>query len=566
MGSDTIAMTVQSPGKSADSDKQTTPFKLLVADKVAEEGLDYIRGIPDSELLYKPGLSEEELAEVIGEADGMIVRSGVQVTAKVLADPGRLKAIARAGVGVDNIDISAATNKGIVVMNTAEASTISTAEHAFALMLGMCRNLGPAYKTMADGGWDRSKFVGRQLAGKTLGIVGFGRIGQTIASRALSFDMTVIAYDPFINASTMLDGRVKMYRDFEAMAPHADIFTFHVPLNDQTRGMLGKDQFSRCRKGVMVVNASRGGVVDEEALLEALESGQCERAALDVYVDEPPAEDSPLRNHPKLLTTPHLGASTKEAQQAVSIAAVDQLLAFFRGEGIKGAVNAGGLRVDLDPLQERFVDLSRRMAYVINPMITRGISNVTIDICGKKLAPASGTIERTAMCALLQWHLDDPVNLINVGQVADARDIHIRTTTEDEHRGAPELTIEIEGPASAVDKDTDPRDRVRKIVGTVQDDMRPRIVEINGYHMDMIPADEMVLILNEDQPGVIGMVGTEFGEAGVNIADMAISRRGKNALMVLKVDSTPPKALFNRLLARPGILKVSHVHLDAEPE
>ena len=542
-------------------------FRILAADKLAQEGLDYIASQPDCELVNKPGLSEDELAAIAGEHHGMIVRSGVQVTAKVLEKPGDLKVIARAGVGVDNIDLKAATDKGILVMNSAEASTISTAELAFTLMMALCRNIGPAYKTMCDGGWDRSKFTGAQLAGKTLGVVGFGRIGQTFAERALAFGMSVVAYDPFINAKTMFDGQVRMFTDFDEMVPEVDIFTFHVPLNDQTKGMMGKAQFEKARDNVRIVNAARGGVVDEAALLEAVESGKCAGAALDVYTDEPPAEDSPLRNHPKILTSPHLGASTKEAQKAVSVTAAEQLLAYLRGEGISGAVNVRGLRVDLDPAQAAFVDLASRMARVVSPMVTRGIAGVTFELQGKGLAAASGTIERTAMVELLAKHIDDPVNIINVMEVAEKRGIKVRCTSEDDasDRG-PQLAITIEGPSGAVDSDTHPKDEVRRVVGRVFDDLQPRLVEINGYHMDMVPAGAMVLIQNEDRPGMIGMVGSEFGESSVNIADMTISRRDTTALMLLKVDGIPCQEMINRLSARPGILKVATVELAEMPQ
>ena len=547
--------------------KQTpsTTFRILAADKLAQEGLDWVDAQTDAELVNKPGLSEQELADMAGDFDAMIVRSGVQVTAKILEHPGRLKVIARAGVGVDNIDLDAATAKGILVVNTAEANTITTAEHAFALLTALARNIGPAYKTMVEGGWDRSKFVGRQLAGKTLGIVGFGRIGQAVAERALAFEMNVVAYDPFFAAETAMDGRVRMFRDFNDLLPHADALTFHVPLNDQTRGMLSKDNWSRARKGVFVVNAARGGIVDETDLLEALDSGQCGGAALDVYAEEPPAEDHPLRKHPKVLLTPHLGASTKEAQQAVSVDAAKSALAYLRGEGIKGAVNAGGVRVDLDPLQQRFVDLAGRMADLLSPMITRGIASVSIELAGKELAAASGTVERTALIGLLRKHLDTPVNIISVGPLAEQRGIQVRTSTTEQAStlsgGGAQLTIEVSGPAGAVTEETPDADRKRRIVGRVYDDMQPRVVEINGYHMDMVPAGHMVLVLNEDRPGVIGLVGSMFGEAGVNIADMSISRRQHTALMVLKVDEEPPKSLLDQLRSRGGILKVAVVKL-----
>jgi len=540
----------------------TQTFKILAADKLHKEGLAWIEAQPDAELVNKPGLTEEEYAKIVGEHDAMIVRSGIKVTAKILENPGRLKVIARAGVGVDNIDLEAATAKGILVINTAEASTITTAELAFTLLMALMRNVGQAHKTMTEGGWDRGKYSGRQLAGKTLGIVGMGRIGQTVAERAMAFEMDVIGYDPFYNQETACEGRVKMVRDFADMLPLVDIISFHVPLNDQTRSMLNKDTFGKCRDGVYVVNAARGGVVDEADLIEALDSGKCAGAALDVYTSEPPVEDSPLRTHPKILHTPHLGASTAEAQQAVSVDAAQGCMTYLRGQGVKGAVNAGGLKIDLSPMQERYVDLAQRMSQLVSPMITRGICSVTIEMIGGELAAGQSMIERTALVTLLQEHLSDPVNIINVAQVAEKRGIKVRTVLADEDgpRGS-ELSIQIEGPSSAVDDKTHECDRVRRIVGRVYDDLRPRVVEINGYKMDMVPAGPMLLLQNDDRPGMIGMVGTVFGEAGVNIADMSISRRDSTALMLLKLDGEPGAEVVEAIKTKPGILKAAAVKL-----
>ena len=541
-------------------------FKILVADKLAEQGLEYLRQADDVTVEVKTGLAEQELAGIVGQYDGLMVRSGVQVTAGVLADPGHLKVIARAGVGVDNIDLEAATAKGILVMNSAEASTVSTAEHAFALMIGLARHIGPSSRRMAEGGWDRSKYVGRQLAGKTLGVIGLGRIGRTMAQRALAFDMNVVAYDPFYNAPTALDGQVRMYSAFADLLPYADVLSFHVPLNEQTRGMLNAETYALCRDGVMVVNAARGGIVDEQATLEALESGKCAGAAFDVYLSEPPPEDSPLRGHPNVLTTPHLGASTVEAQQAVSTSAAEQLLAYLRGKGIGGAVNAGDLRVDLDPLQACFVDLADRMAKLIGPMITRGISSVTIELIGQPILAAAGNIERAALVSLLSRHLTEPLNAINVNRLAEQRGIKVRTTTGGEAiAGAPQVTVEIEGPTGATDDKTDPRDHSRRIVGRVYDDMRPRVIEINGYYMDMVPAGTMLVVQNDDRPGMVGLVGTEFGKAQINIADMAISRRGSTALMLLKLDEMPNEATIEHLRSCPGILKTAVINLPTLP-
>mgnify|MGYP001450554120 CR=1 FL=1 len=538
---------------------RTEKFRILTADKLADEGVAFFNSQPDVEFVDRAGIKEDELAQIIGDFDGLIVRSGVNVTAKVLENPGRLKIVARAGVGVDNIDLAAATDKGVLVVNSAEASTITTAEHALALMFALARNIGPAYARMREGGWDRNKFQGRQLAGKTLGVVGFGRIGRTVAERALAMGMTVVAYDPFINAATSMDGKVRMFTNVLEMLPLADVLTFHVPLNDQTRNLLSAKTFPLCKKGVMIVNDSRGGVINENDLVEAINSGQVGGAALDVFEVEPLPADSPLRNHPKILITPHLGASTVEAQQAVSMDAAQSLLDYLRGKNVKGAVNAAGLRFDLDPLQMVYVDLAQRMAKLISPMITHGISSVTFELVSKLVSAAAPTIERMSLIGLLQPHMDASLNLVNVKHVAEQRGIKLQTVHSGQEKTTGQIILTVTGVP-----DADGKAEVRRIVGKVFDDYRPRVIEINRYHMDIVPAGTMVLIQNQDRPGVIGMVGTEFGQAGVNIADMAISRREDTALMVLKLDGQPPESLINRLGARPGILKIAVIQLPAE--
>lgn len=525
-------------------------IKILVGDKLASKGLDFLNSFDQVDVDVKTGLSEDELAQIIGAYDGLIVRSGVQVTAKVLEKPGKLRAIARAGVGVDNIDLAAATARGVLVMNSAEASTITTAEHAFALLMALARNIGPAYKTVTEGGWDRSKFVGTQLSGKTLGVVGFGRIGRTVAERALAFGMNVVAFDPVYNAQTALDGRVRMFKSFEKMVGECDILSFHVPLNDATRGMLNDQTFASCRDGVMVINAARGGVVDVEALIRALDAGKCGGAAIDVYESEPPADDDPLRTHPKVLATPHLGASTAEAQEAVSTDACAQMLEYLRGEGLRGAVNLGGVRMDLDPAQSRYIDLAKRMARLIGPMCEGGFSDVTVTADGESLRSIASTMERLVMVELLRTMLDVPVNVVNVKLIAEQRGIKARTTMIEEARHSPRVTVEV-APGSE-----NGGGKPGRIVGSVFADGQPRILEINGYRMDMVPAGPMLVLQNEDRPGMVGIVGGALGEAGLNIADMALSRRDGKALMVLNVDQVADAATLKQLRTKPGIVKV----------
>ncbi|MHC5114301.1 MAG: phosphoglycerate dehydrogenase [Planctomycetota bacterium] len=537
--------------------------RILIADKLAPAGARFLEHQDDVDVTVHTGMDANELPAALAEHDGVVVRSAVKITAPVLdacvaGGASRLRGIARAGVGVDNIDLDAATRHGIAVLNSASASTITTAEHAFALMIALARNIGPASRTMAEGGWDRSKFVGTQLHGKTLGVVGLGRIGQTVARRALAFGMNVIAFDPFTNAETALEGAVRMVPGFDEMVPEVDVVSFHVPFSEATANMLSTEQFARARPGLLVVNASRGGVVDEAALLAALESGTCAGAALDVYSEEPPPDDAPLRRHPNVLCTPHLGASTVEAQEAVAVAACEALLMYLRGERVVGAVNTGGLALDLTDRQRAFTDLAGRMVAMMEAASEeQRVSTVRCVIRGEGIAGRADTIGRFALAALLQRHLDDPVNVINAAVIAEQRHVDTQTVI-DSDTGDDRLAIEIEAPGSA-----------RSVEGAIFADGQPRITSLDGYPLDMVPAGNLVLITNADTPGRIGLVGGLFGEANLNIAEMVIHRRQPDAggdtiaMMILKLDEPPPANVLEALRQAPGILRVTTVTLPA---
>ena len=421
---------------------------------------------------------------------------------------------------------------------------------------------------MASGGWDRSKFTGSQLAGKTLGVVGFGRIGQTLAQRALAFGMKVVGYDPLVNADTALDGQVKLVRSFDEMLPLVDVISFHVPKTEQTSNMLSRERMTRLRKGALIVNAARGGIIDEAALLESINAGHIGGAALDVFDPEPLAKDSPLRGHPKILLTPHLGASTVEAQEAVAVDACKALLTFLRGEGLDGAVNAGGLRMDLSDRQRLFVDLSRRMiALVCAAADQLDLSAVRFTMRGESLAGRADTIARFAMAELLRCNLDDPVTMINAAMIAQQRHIDVSTTIAAD-KGEDRIAIELL-------TRTSPNRQIAtspnlKVEGAIYADDMPRITQLNGYAMDMVPAGHMVLLTNADKPGRIGLVGQLFGDAGVNIAEMVIGRRPRDpatseqiAMMILKTDGAPPPDLLAKLRRAEGILNVATLNLSA---
>jgi len=542
-------------------------MKILVGDKLAEEGLAYLKG---SGIDYdvKVGLKEDELSAAVGAYDALIVRSGAKVTAKVLTNPGNLKAIARAGVGVDNIDLEAATAKGILVLNTAEASTLSTAEHALALMMSLARKIPAAHQSLRSGELDwkkRSIFQGTQLAGKTLGVVGLGRIGRTVASRALAMEMTVVGFDPFFSAPTALDGRVKMIRDFDEFLGQIDVITFHVPGGEGTKHLLNRDRlFNKCKPNLLVINDARGEVVDEFALAEAIKAKKIGGAALDVYVVEPPAKDHPLFGCENVVMTPHLGASTDEAQTAVSVQACEAIVAYLRNGEIRGAVNAGGIKLDLPADEAPFAELARRIGALVAGLMEGGYKTITLRASGARAPKLMNTLLRLSTVELLKPHLDTPVNVINVEHLARSRGIELVQIHE------PNPPAGLVGDIVGIRAEGD-NGESHRVLGTVYADGLPRILRVDGYSMDMIPEGQMVLIVNKDQPGVIGTVGSSFGDANVNIADMVISREpgpdgAATALMLLKTDSQPPEALVNRLRARPGILRVKTLELPPRPK
>jgi D-3-phosphoglycerate dehydrogenase len=533
-------------------------MRILVADKLAEEGLEFLKQ-SGMDFDTKIGLKEDELAACIGDYDAMVVRSGVKATAKVLANPGKLKAIARAGVGVDNIDLDAATAKGILVLNTAEASTLSTAEHALALMMSLARKIPAAHASLKSGQLDwkkRSQYQGTQLAGKTLGVVGLGRIGRTVASRAIAMEMNVIGFDPYFAAPTALDGKVTMVKDFDQFLSQIDVITFHVPGGEGTKHLLNRDRlFNKCKPNLLVVNDARGEVVDEFALAEAIKEKKVGGAALDVFQTEPPVKDHPLFGLDNVVLTPHLGASTDEAQTAVSVDACKAIVAYLRNGEIRGAVNAGGVKLDLPPDEAPLAKLAARIGTLLAGYCDCGYRTITLRASGTKAPKLMNTLLRLAAVELLKPHLGEgSVNVINVEHLARQRGIELVQV----HEPAPPAGLVGDIVGVRVDG-TD--GTTHRILGTVYADGLPRVLRVDKYNMDMVPEGHMVLLQNKDQPGVIGTVGTSFGDASVNIADMVISREfdkegEATALMVIKTDTAPPDALLNRLRARPNILRV----------
>jgi D-3-phosphoglycerate dehydrogenase len=520
-------------------------LEILVADKIADEGLAILKTATDVKYTVQTKWNPGEMGEKLGQFDGVIIRSGVKITGADLAKPGRLKAIARAGVGVDNVDVEAATRAGVLVMNTPDANTITTAEQAIALMLALARKTVAGDQHLRQHKWERNQFLGVQLAGKTLGVIGFGRIGRAVAKRALGLEMKVVAHDPFFFAETALDGQVKMVKDLDSLLPECDFITVHVP-GDKTKGLIDAARIAKCRKGVRFINCARGGIIDEQALTDAVNSGHVAGAAIDVYEPEPPLPDNPLFTlGDKVVLTPHLGASTVEAQTAVSVDAVKEMLMYLRNEGIVGAVNAGGIDLNLSEPEQAYTDLVRRMAIILASVVDKGFSSITLRTNGELPKRITSTLARLGVTELLRPFLNQPVNVVNAFHLAEQRGITLRTETLGQaYQRAIQHSIELE-----VTED----DKTHTIIGTVFSDMQPRVLMIKGYWMDMVPEGPMLLIVNHDRPGMIGLVGTTLGELGINIADMTLSRKGEKALMVLKTDSLPSPETVDKLRKTPNL-------------
>ncbi len=531
-------------------------IKILIADKLAPEGATFLKAQQNVEVIENTGLTGDDLVQAVSAVDGVIVRSAVKLPEEILdkcfeTPECHLQGIARAGVGVDNIDLPTATKYGVAVMNSASASTITTAEHAFALMISLARNVANSNAVFRDGGWDRSKYVGIQLAGRTLGIVGMGRIGQAIARRSLAFGMEVLGFDPFMKETAALDGQVQMMQSFDDLIKQVDIVTFHVPRTEETTGMLGKDQFAICKDDLLVVNAARGGIVDEESLIEALDAGKCAGAAIDVYLSEPPAEDHPFRSHPKVLCTPHLGASTVEAQEAVAVNACASLLRYLQGEGLDSAVNAGGLDLELNNRQRTYVELAKRMITLLGTVATiTNTKEVTVELRGKATAGKADTIARYALVALLQHMCDEPVSIINVSAMARELGVTVSTVV-----GATDvvdsLIIKTQG------------ENEHTIEGTVHADGLPRVTNIEGRRFDMVPSGHMIALFNNDTPGMVGKVGEILGGAEVNIDEMVIGHGDKDgiAMMIIKTNTVPSDDLLAQLASVDGVSKVSSAEI-----
>jgi D-3-phosphoglycerate dehydrogenase len=511
---------------------------VLIADKLPDSCVQTLRdgGLAVS---YRPGLSPEELREAAREASGIICRSGAKITAAVLEGADSLEAICRAGVGVDNIDVEAATRKGVVVMNTPSGNTVSTAEHAFALLLGLARNIGPAYVSMREGRWDKKKFLGSQLSGSVLGVIGLGRIGQAMARRAMAFGMTVVGFDPYISRETADKLGVELVDDLAGLLPCCDYFTLHVPENDLTRGLIGAEQVALMKDGARIINCARGSVVDQAAALAAVESGKLAGVAFDVYPKEPP-DTYEFAQSDRVLATPHLGASTEEAQLAVAAEAAEQMVDALQRRHFRNALNMAAVPPEEMKLLQPYCDLATKLGLLV-AQLTDGRPKAIAVTCKGELAEQSvDPVVNYGALGVLKRMLGSGVNFVSAAHIAEDRGIHVTSTA----------TVGLEaGFTDIVEVTLVTDDGEVSVAGTLFGRQHPRIVRIGSMYVEVIPSGDLLVVYADDAPGVIGRIGTLLGSAGVNIARMGFGREsmGGNAILVLNLDSAADEATVSAI-------------------
>ncbi len=528
--------------------------RIIVLDELSAEGLDLLESAGTVEVEVRTGLKGHALRDALLQADGAICRSGVKITAEVLEGNGRLKAIARAGVGVDNIDTAAATRQGIVVMNTPGGNTISTAEHTIALMLGLARNTAPAFQSLKEGRWDRKHYMGTQLAGKTLGIIGLGRIGQAVAVRALALEMKVLGYDPFLSVQRAKELGIKTMGAPQEMLPHVDFLTVHTPLNETTKNLIGPAEIKLLKKGARLINSARGGIYNEAALVEGLQSGHLGGVALDVYESEP-CTNSPLFAMPNVLCTPHLGASTEEAQSNVAVEAAELLVDFFTTGAIRQAVNMSPL--DPKTLEDLrgWLNLTYRLGLLLTQVDHAPPTACKLHYRGEVAKKDTRLLSAAFAAGLLEHAMESPVNIVNAELLMRNRGIQLLE----------ERSSDVGDFHSIVTAEVVSENRTSVASGTLFGNNMPRLVQKAECRLESYLDGILMIFRHRDVPGVIGQVGSIFGKHRVNIAHMSVGREtnkpGGEAIGVLSLDSQPPADALAEVLALPTLTKAWVVNL-----
>lgn len=520
-------------------------MKILISDKLAQEGIEILQSVDGFEVDCQFGIKPDALKAIIKDFDALIVRSGTKVTADIIEAADNLKFIGRAGVGLDNVDLKAATKKGIVAMNTPAGNTTSTAEHTMSLILALSRNIPQACASLKSGKWERSKFSGVELYGKTLGIIGLGRIGATIAKMAKAFGMKIIAFDPYLSMEIATKMEIEMV-DMDILLKSADYITIHIPKSAETKNFISDKELGVMKKGVRLINCARGGIIDEKALAKALEEGKIAGCALDVYEQEPLPADSPLLKFDNCLTTPHLGASTSEAQVNVAIEIAECVRNALLGKGIMNAANFPSVSDEAYKVLGPYIDLAERMGRFAGQLINGRMNAIKITYSGAMTEYKVAPVTMALVNGLLSPILGETVNAVNALDVARERGINvqeIQSSKEEEFVNLVKVTI-------ITDKES------FTVWGTLSGNNQPRIVKVNNVYVEAIPDGYMIFINNNDKPGIVGVLGTILAQDKINIAGITLGREapGGLAISVVNVDSEVPEATLEKIKRTENIL------------
>jgi D-3-phosphoglycerate dehydrogenase len=527
-------------------------YRVLLTDALGPEGLARLREQPDLEIEARPGLAPAELRDVVRGFDALVIRSGTKVTADVIAAADRLRVIGRAGIGVDNVDVEAATKKGIVVMNTPGGSNVTTAEHAITMLLALARNVPQAAAAVRAGRWEREKWLGAEVCNKVLGIVGLGNIGAIVAERALGLRMKVIAFDPFVTPEVAARLRVELVT-LDDLWTRADFVTIHTPLTAETRGLIGRDSLARMKRGVRIVNCARGGIVDEAALADAIRSGQVAGAALDVLEKEPPPPDHPLLQLDRVICTPHLGASTGEAQVNVAVAIAEQVADFLCRGIIQNAVNVPSLSPEVLQVLRPYLMLAEKLGALQAQLATDAPLEVAVQASGEVAERELRSLTAAVLRGLLGQLLESGVNYVNAPAIARERGIKVIESRGPETSGyVNAITVQMRTPS-----------RTLAVEGAVFGAGTVRVVKIDGFRMEAVPEGYILMLHNRDVPGVVGRVGTLLGERGINIAGIELGRErvGGMALSLIHIDEPAAREVLDELRTLPQIVSAQLLHL-----
>ncbi|NEW06121.1 phosphoglycerate dehydrogenase [Paenibacillus sp. SYP-B3998] len=520
-------------------------YKVLVSDPISDMGIQMLYDASDVEVVKQSGLSEDELVAIIGDYDALLVRSQTKVTEKIMNAGSKLKVIGRAGVGVDNIDLEAATKRGIVVINAPDGNTIATCELTFAMMMATARMIPQAYKKTVGGEWDR-KFIGVELRNKTLGILGMGRIGSEVAKRAKVFGMEVIGYDPFLTEDRAEKIGVKLGTVNE-IAAQADFITVHTPLTAETRHLISKPQFDLMKKGIRIINCARGGIIDEMALVEAIDQGIVAGAAFDVFEVEPPQKDHPFLTNPKVIVTPHLGASTVEAQENVAIDVSEEVLHILRNEPYKNAVNMPPVPANVLNKLQPYFGLGEKIGSILGQISQGAVYEIVVNYAGDLIDVDTSPLTRYIVKGVFENQLES-INIVNAMHLAKSRGVNIvvqKSNTANSFTNLVTVTVKT-------------KQEEKTLAGTLLAGFGERIVRIDQYPVDVTAEGNLLLISHNDKPGIIGRVGTLLGNNDVNIATMQVGRKviGGSAIMVLTIDKSASAEVLAELTKQTEIVNV----------